>query len=58
MKSHTEARIERVARALCKAAATDLQPQCPMCRERGGICTMWPQFQREAAIAIRAMKGK
>lgn len=58
MKPHNEARIERVARALCHAAATDNQPDCPVCASNMGVCTMWRSFMREAAFAIRAMKGK
>lgn len=57
MKPVSQARQERVARALCEAAATELQPICPMCAEHGGVCTMWQSFLREAAFAIRAMKG-
>ncbi len=58
-KSIGDSRNERVARALCHAAATtENQPTCPVCAEHYGSCTMWQSFQREAAHAIRAMKNK
>lgn len=56
MKSLGEQRTERVARTLCQAAATELQPACPMCAENGGSCQMWKSFMREASLVLRTLK--
>jgi hypothetical protein len=58
MKTLTEQRAERIARTLCHAAATELRPDCPICDERGGHCTMWRSFMREAELVLKMMKGR
>ncbi len=51
-----ERKLERVARALCHAAATS-QPgsHCTTCEN--GQCVLWYTFKTEAEAAIKAMKG-
>lgn len=46
---------EHCARRLCLVAATEVAPVCMHCR--GGPCTMWHSFMREAAAAIEAVRA-
>lgn len=45
---------ERVAAAICKAAAHVMQSECPTCAD--GLCTMWPQFITEAEAAMNEIR--
>jgi hypothetical protein len=55
-------KIERVAKAICRAAKCNDRPVCLWCETSAGDrsdgqCCYWQEFTNEAVAAIKAMKG-
>lgn len=57
-------KVERVARAICEAAGSEVAGGCTFCKGDCGLfdvkcngeCEFWKSFRNEARAAIRAMK--
>ena len=49
--------MERVQRALCEGAIIngDTRASCPFCKDDPD-CGMWPTFEKEARLAIAAVR--
>jgi len=53
----SQGKVERVARAICKAAGSSVHKvQCVMCDH--GKCMLWTSFRDEARAAIKAIDDK
>jgi transketolase len=55
-------KIERVAKAICRAAKSNERPMCLWCEtpqgdRTDGQCCHWQEFEKEAVAALKAIKG-